>query len=209
MSIENQNGVPSVTPPASEPKLESTPAPAPAPAPAPGSNTPPENLFAALQEERRLRKEADERAKLAEEALNRGGDPSNPTDDEWSDEGKALIEKHVKPLAEQVSNLTEQLTLRDLIIKFPALKDKQKEFDEYRKGKPNTSLEDAAKLYLADNNLLTPPTRRKGLEEPRGGERTPAPTGMTTEDIADLRKNNYKKYLELLQGGKIPLDGSN
>lgn len=193
--------------PASEPKPEPTPAPAPAPEPAPGSKTPPENLLAALQDEREKNKKLSDDLRIAEEALKRGADPLKPGTDEWSEEGRAIIEQYVKPLGDQVSNLTEQLTLKDLIIKYPVLKDRQKDFDEYRKGKSGVSLDDAAKLFLTDNNLLSSPTRRKGLEEPKGGERTPAPSEMTTEEIADLRKNNYKKYLELLEAGKIPLGG--
>ena len=193
--------------PAPEPKLEPTPAPAPTPEPTPGSKTPPENLLAALQDEREKNKKLSDDLKIAEEALKRGVEPSHLEVDEWSAEGQAIIDRFVKPLTERVSSLTEELTLKDLVSKYPALKDMRKEFDEYRKGKPGVTLDDAAKLFLADNNLLAAPVRRKGLETPKGGERTPISSEMTTEEITDLRKNNYKKYLELLEAGKIPLGG--
>ncbi len=98
--------------------------------------------------------------------------------------------------------------MRDILEKFPALKDKQAEFAEFRKERPSYSLEDAVKLYLADNNLLTPPVRRKGLEEPRGGDRTPPQTKMTADDIDTLRKTDYPKYVRLLREGKIDLDNA-
>lgn len=174
----------------------------------PGSKTPAENQLAAIHEERRMRKEAEERARVAEEALQqRQGLAPSIDDEEWSDEGKMIIEKHLKPLQETVSRLTEQLSMKDIFEKYPALKDKQSEFNEFRSSHPTYSSEDAAKIFLADNGLLAP-NRRKGIEEPRGGQRTPPSVGMTTADIEHLRKTDYKRYLKLLEEGKIKLDGN-
>lgn len=179
----------------------------PPPVDPPGSQTDPVQLLKALKDERDKNKIIKDKLDIAERAL---ADTANPTEDEeWSDEGRHIIDKFVTPLASQVTTLTEQLQLKDLIAAFPALKDKEVEFLEFRKSKPNYSLQDAAKIFITDNGLASTPTpRRKGLEVPRGGQRIPVPSEMTSTEIDELRTNDYQKYLKLLREGKINLDGN-
>lgn len=193
---------PSLTP---APAPAPTPAPAPAPAPTPGAQTPPENLLAAVKEEREKNRELTEKLRLAEEALLLGAVPN----DDFSDEGKLLIERHVKPLADALNKLSDNLTVKDVIAKHPALAERQAEFEEYRQARPGYSADDAATLFLTEQGLVTPPVRRQGLEEPRGGDRTPAPAGMSSANADKLRLTNYKEWLRLLRAGQLPLSGNN
>lgn len=151
----------------------------------PGSKTDPSLLLKSLQEER-------QKVKILEEQLL----TKTNTDEEevFSDEGKLL--------QQQIKVVEEKILLKDLSEKFPALKDKASEFKDYRNQYPGVELEKLAKLFLVENDLneVEP---RKGLEKQTGGMRTPQKQGMTVEEVADLRKNNFKKYLQLAREGKI------
>lgn len=174
----------------------------------PGANTPPENLLAALKEEREAKAALEERLRIAEETIAGGVHP-NPGVEPFSDEGKMIIKEHVKPLADTVTRLTGELAMKDLVIKHPVLLEKQEEFQEFRNKRPGYLLEDVAQLFLQENGLLPAPVRRPGLESPTAGPRLAAPTGaMTTEDIAYLRKTNYREYTKRLQNGEITISGN-
>jgi hypothetical protein len=166
--------------------------------PAPkGSKTPETNLYAALEEERRLRKEAEERARIAEE-----NNTTVPSEEVYSDEGKILKNK-ISTLETKLASIEEKNILEGLKSQYPALKDKSIEFDEFRKDYPRHKLENVAKIFLAENDLLVEIPARKGLEKTVGGPKAPTSTGMTSEDVAQLRKTNWKKYTELVTSGKI------
>jgi hypothetical protein len=160
-----------------------------------GSKTPPENLYAALDEERRLRKEAEKREQEALAQINTSAQP-----DQWSDEGKAIIETYVAPLQKTVESLQEQLTLKDIYTQFPQIKELSSDFEAFKANYPTYKLEDVAKLFLSEKGLVSAP--RKGLEKPTGGPRTPASTD-TNEDLKNLRLNNPNKYREGLKKGTI------
>lgn len=166
-------------------------------APAKGSQTPSENLYAALAEERRLRKEAEEQlAALA-------STPS--TDDVFSDEGK-VIQGEVETLKERLERLEYERDLERLQSNYPALKDKTSEFEDYRKDFPRHKLENVAKLFLTEKGLLDVTPERKGLEPTSGGgHRDPSPSGMTADDVKLLRENNYRQYMKLVSEGKIDI----
>jgi hypothetical protein len=160
-----------------------------------GSQTPPEFLYAALAEERELRKQAE--AKLAEIT------PVLSTDEVFSDEGKA-IKGEVETLKERLEQFEDAQRLKDLQSLYPALKDKTAEFEDYRKDFPRHKLENVAKLFLTENGLMQVTQERKGLEQPSGGgHRDAVSLDMTADDAKTLRETNYKKYLELLHAGKL------
>lgn len=190
---------PVVVPPA-------TPTVTPAPV-TPGSQTPPEALLAAVQEERRINALKDtEIARLQEELKNAGSpSPTVPEGDVFSDEGKIIVDKYVKPLEATIRSLTEQSTLKELIATNPILQSKAQEFADFRKANPEYKLEHAVSVFVSQQGIAQP---RKGLEDGRGGERTPtAPEGMTTEEIERLRTTDYRGYQKALMEGKIPLNG--
>ena len=167
-----------------------------------GSKTDSNLLLKSLQEEREKRRILEEEKKLLEEKVST---LITPTEEElYSDEGKALGKK-ISILEEKLISIEEEKNLAVLFNQFPLLKEKTEEFKQFRQSEhPRAKLESVAKLYLAENGLLEP--TRKGLEKSTGGTRTPLTSGMTTEDVATLRKTNFKKYQQLLMEGKLKFD---
>jgi hypothetical protein len=152
-----------------------------------GDKTEPNLLLKSLHEEREKRRELEKQLELAKEV-----EITAPI----SDEGKYL--------KKQVDSLQEKIALKEVTEQFPALKDKMSDFDEFRKDYPGVELGKAAKLFLAEKDLLETPKPRLGLEKPSGGGRTAPSAGMTVEEFDKLRSSNYRKYVEILKSGKAP-----
>lgn len=171
--------------------------------PAPGAKTDSELLLKSLQEEREKRRLDAEKNRLLEEELETLKS-SIPSDTEvFSDEGKAL-QKEISTLKEQINSIEEEKNFEKLFNQFPDLREHSDKFKEFRQGEhPRAKLESVAKLFLLENGLLEP--QRKGLEKPTGGTRVPEPQGMTAEDIGNLRKNDYRKYTQMLKTGQIKI----
>lgn len=162
-----------------------------------GSQTPSENLYAALAEERRMRQVAEDKLKSLSTT-----DLSEP--EVVSDEAK-LLKGHIDSLSAKISQMEEDKELESLFVRYPVLKENADKFKDFRLTEhPRAKIESAAKIYLAENGLLE--GRRVGLENPTGGTRAPVTTGMTADDVANLRKNNWKKYQELLSKGLIKME---
>lgn len=160
---------------------------------APGSKTDSELLLKSLQEER-------EKRRILEEELS-SLKSSPPSDEVFSDEGLAL-KKQLDAMNEKFSALEEEKNLEKLYNQYPLLRESSDKFTEFRKSEhPRAKLESVAKLFMAENGLLEP--QRIGLEKPTGGLRTPTSQGMTLEEIADLRANNWKKYKDMAAKGLI------
>lgn len=159
--------------------------------PTPGSQTPSENLLAALKEEREKRRLAEERATLLEDKFN------NPTTapSDYSDEGRLLNDK--------IKSLEDKIERKELEEKFPQLKELSDEFAEFKQDYPRNKAENVAKLFLQEKGLLEPV--RKGLEKPTGGMKAPTVSEMSHDDIKHLRETNYKKYKDMLVKGLIKI----
>lgn len=173
----------------------------------PGSKTPPEKLLAALQEERESKKELQARLQEIEDKLKEN-ESATPTlsDDELSDEGRQL-KKEMEETRRELASLKESKVIEGLQSQYPALKDKSEEFNEFRQNYPEgANIEAVAKLFLSENDLLGDSPRRKGLEKPTGGNKTPSKTKMSSKEVEDLRKNNYSKYLNMLESGQLRAD---
>jgi hypothetical protein len=170
----------------------------PAPTPAPGDKTPPNLLLKSLQEERA------KNAKLEEEnQLLKSSTP--PLGEAFSDEGRAL-ESHIIKTDAELAALKEEMAKKDLIAAYPVLKDKWDELEIFRLQPDNAgmSLQAAAKVYLVENGMFD--KRRRGVEKPTGGTRTPATPGtMTVEEVEHLRKNDANKYRKMLKAGQIQI----
>ena len=160
----------------------------------PGSKTPESNLLAALHEERRLRKELEDKLLQAETSI------LPDTDDVYSDEGKVL-KTEISQLRDVVTRLEDEKQVERTIAQFPALKDFTGEFDSFRKEYPRHKLENVAKLFLTEKGIIG--ETRIGLEKQTGGSKEPQKSGYTNDEIADLRKNNFKKYQQMLSEGKL------
>lgn len=159
-----------------------------------GDKTPSENLLAALHEER-------EYNKTLREEINNLRATTNPAPDTYQDEPD--VYKELTSLKEKIISLEESKELDALYAKHPALKETTAEFNEFRKEFPRHKLENVAKLFLVEKGLIGTDEPRKGLEQPTGGAKTAPTVGMTAEDVSNLRKNDYKKYTELLRAGKL------
>lgn len=165
--------------------------------PAAGSKTDPALLLQSLKEEREKRREAERRAKELEEQIS----SSTPTDEVYSDEGKTLLSK-IQGLETELSGYKTESTRKDVLREYPVLEDKWTEFNEYLAEPENAgmALKTAAKSFLIENGLSIT-TKRKGLEKPTGGDKTPKPQGYTFEQMKNLRENDWDKYNKLLKEG--------
>ena len=189
-----ENGVNQVTPPEvsedlntqtqAEGELVATP---PVEPHVPGSQTPSENLLAALKEERAKVKELEDK-------INNLTAAPLP-EDSYSEEGRML--------SERIKSLEDQIELSSLQSKFPQLKELSPEFQDFRKEYPRHKGENVAKLFLAEKGFMESP--RKGLENPTGGPRTPQSPDMTAPDIERLRKTDFRKYSDMVKKGLIKI----
>lgn len=163
------------------------------PAPLPGEKTESVKLLESLQKEREKRRE------LETELENLR---NQPTADLYSDEGK-LLKAEIDRLAKELESRSQNEQLKTLQTSYPALKDKSSEFQEYLENNKGMRLEVAAKAFLVENNLFENPTPRKGLERETGGTRVQPKQGRTEEEVAELRKTNYRKYEQELRKGTL------
>ena len=190
------NEAPVTAEPTKEPVVVTPEEPTTQPA-TPGSKTDPNLLLKSLQEEREKRRIAEEELASIKSSV--------PADTEaFSDEGK-LLESKIRALETKVSEVTSELTREKLIAGNPFLKDKWDDFETFRLEPENKgmNMRTAAKAFLAEHGQLEP--TRKGLEKPTGGPRTPTPSGMTAEEIENLRKTNYRKYKDMLMKDQIKM----
>lgn len=165
----------------------------------PGDRTDPNLLLKSLQEER-------EKRRLLEQEIETLKSSTLPELEEaFSDEGK-LLASQIKGLETKIEDLKFESSKKDLQISNPVFKEKWDDFESFRNNPENKgmNLRTAAKAFLIDQDLLEPPAR-KGLEKTTGGPRVPISTGMTADDVENLRKNNFKKYQELLKKGQIKI----
>lgn len=169
----------------------------------PGSKTDPALLLKATQEEREKRRQAEERARKAEEELAKL--TANPSvDAPISDEGKFLASQ-IDEVKKQLAKEQEEKRLQAVLGTHPALKDKNSEFEAYRSDPNNAgmSIETAAKAFLAENDLLQTQKPRKGLEVAGGSGRNVPQQGMSIKEIDELRVNNFREYSKRIRNGTL------
>lgn len=126
---------------------------------------------------------------------------------------KELENIEIEPLgvdSEQLSQFQAELSVMkrkleksEVIEAYPTLKEVWVEFETYLENPENAvmPMKTAARVFLAEKGALEP--KRKGLEKPTGGSKTPLQTGMTTEDVKKLRETNYKEYTNKLRKGQL------
>jgi hypothetical protein len=159
-----------------------------------GTKTPEANLYAALEEERRKRKELEEKLLATSEPQ---------VSEAFSDEGK-LLEKQIHSMKSEIDALKNERALSELQSQYPQLRDLSAEFNAFKADFPASKSESVAKLFLMEKGLLDTP--RKGLERQTSGGQVQVSDGLTAEEVADLRRNNHRKYTDMLMAGKIKLD---
>ena len=163
-----------------------------------------------------LRRRADvssqnfERAKKAEEArkaLEEENEILRAQLETESFTGDDVVQRQLKEIASKLERLEEEKQLEGLYSQYPALKDKQSEFNSFRLDYPGVGLQAVAKLFLAENDLIGESPKRKGLEKAGGGQRVPPSTGkQNADDVKRLRETNYKEYVKQLKAGKIQIN---
>lgn len=183
----------SVNPPAVDPSEAGT-------TPKSGDKTDPNLLLKSLQDERDRRRvsesenhELKSRVKELEEII--ASDSSDPGDGEEMSRVKA-----------ELAEIKRKQQRSEVLEAYPQLREVWSDFDEFRVDPENTgmNLKTAAKAFLVEKGLLDPP-QRKGLEKPSGGPRSPISSGMSKEDVKQLRETNYRKYLDMVRKGHITL----
>lgn len=194
--------VESELPKTQEPKAEATEA---AKAPAiPGSRTPETNMLAALHEERKEKMAlAEEKRRLEEELTKlKASAPTRPDieEDIFSDEGK-ILKEHIGSLESKLKALEEEKELERVYAQHQAIRDAAEEFKSFKVEYPGLPLDKLAKLFLAEKGVKA--ENRKGLEAPTGGAKTAPQPSMSEDDLARLRTESPRKYLQLVQEGKI------
>lgn len=164
--------------------------------PAPGDKTESALLLKSLQEEREKRRQLEEENEQLKSSTLTEGE---------SDEGKAILSE-VKKLQIELAEVKQDKNKAEIISANPILKDKWTEFEEFRTNPDNKgmNLKTAAKAYLIENGLFDKP--RTGLEKPTGGTKQPLTTNLTNDQIADLRKNNFRQYQDMLMKGLIKVE---
>lgn len=126
-------------------------------------------------------------------------------DDTMSDEGRLLKDK-INRLEKALGSFQEGQSLLSLHSKYPAIKDKQEEFDEFRSEYPGMDLDKVAKVFLVDKGLMETQPKRLGLETPTGGNKNAPKQGMSMEDVQRLRTTQPKMYQKMLREGVINPD---
>lgn len=156
--------------------------------------------YQALNEERDKRKELERELEILKKT-------PTPSEDEdlYSDEGKKL-KGEISTLGDKLRDVERRESRREAETEFPVLKDKKEEFDAFLEDEENKrlSIKKAAKLFLAEKNLLVQETpERKGLEAPTGGGQKPPEGKPTDEEIENIRKTDFRKYEKLIRERKI------
>jgi hypothetical protein len=122
-----------------------------------GTKTPEANLYAALEEERRKRKELEEKLQATSEPQ---------VSEAFSDEGK-LLEKQIHSMKSEIEAFKNERALSELQSQYPQLRDLSAEFNAFKAEFPASRTESVAKLFLMEKGLLDTP--RKGLERQTSG----------------------------------------
>ncbi len=167
-----------------------------------GAKTDPALLLESLQEEREKRRIEAEKNKLLEEELNKYKTLS-VEQVAFSDEGK-LLEKKLDLMASELSEFKKEKVKQEVITSYPVLREKWEEFEEFRTENKGMNMKTAAKAFLVENGILETP--RKGLEKTTGGSKVPTASGMTTEEVKQLRTTNFRRYQELIKNGQIKVE---
>lgn len=114
-------------------------------------------------------------------------------------------EDDVGKLKAEIADIKARQAKSDVLETHPQLKEVWSEFEKFRSDPDNNgmNLKTAAKAFLVEKGLLEP--QRKGLEKPTGGTRVPISSGMSNEDIKNLRETNYRKYIDMLKKGQLSI----
>jgi|TARA_Y100000034_G_scaffold23679_1_gene27430 hypothetical protein len=153
--------------------------------------TPDNQLYAALAEERKLRKEAErERDQLKSSPA--------PTEEPPETDTSEFVTR------DEFNELKENQKMGEVLAKYPQIVDKWDEFEEYKEDPENKGMKlmTVAKAFVTEKGLTEATTKRVGLEKPTGGDKTPTPK-LTEADVKRLRETQPRKYEKLIKSGEL------
>ncbi|MAH46492.1 hypothetical protein CMI37_11710 [Candidatus Pacearchaeota archaeon] len=144
------------------------------------------------------------REKYERDVKENAAPPSEPVEEEYvTDEGQAL-RKELAGLKSEISTFKRNQEKTGVYSKYPQLEDKEEEFKEFQSEYPDVPLEKVAKVFLVEKDLLDKkPIKRKGLEKPTSGTKAPPSTGMSVEEVQQIRTTQPRRYIEMLKKGQI------
>lgn len=145
-------------------------------------------------------KKAELRAKELEELQAK----DTSTDDVYSDEGR-LLKKEIEELKNLYSQKDREAELESVMRDNPVLKEKLEDFETFRTNPDNQgmSLKTQAKAFMIENDLVSEPPKRKGLEKSTGSASVNVNSKMTWKDVQTLKETNWRKYQKMLLEGKF------
>lgn len=147
-----------------------------------------------------------ERAKKAEEAKRALEKELEELRSTQFEDPEDPVQRKLHEIEQKIASLAGEKEFESIITKYPVIKDKIDDFNTFKIDYPGVKLENIAKLFLAEHDLLTEPIKRKGLEKAGGGQRVIPKAGkMSAEDVKRLREENFKEYTKLVRSGKIQL----
>ena len=158
---------------------------------------------ASSQNYERMKKEKEARERIEQEKKALEAKLAASNADIYSDEDDG-VKSQLAELTAKLTAMEEEKQMAEALLKYPAIKDKQEEFDEFREEYPGLSLSKVANLFVVEKDLFEKP-KRKGLESGGTTRTVPKSGKMTAEDVKRLRENNNKEYLRLLKAGKIDI----
>lgn len=172
-----------------------------------GSKTPPNLLYAKLDEERKRRKDLEKRIRELEQTPQPTAAPvaaSDPAEEPAFPD----IDQELKHVKRKLDEFERKETMREIMSEHPQISDKLDEFDDFLEEDENRKipLRKAAKLFLLEKGLYAQENKnqRKGLESPTGGNKNPSSSPKTSdEDLKRLRETKPKLYARMLREGKI------
>lgn len=146
-----------------------------------------------------------ERAKKAEQKAKELEAELESLRGESKDEPLDTNSETVASLQSELAEIRAANEKRDVLEAHPQLKEVWDSFEEFRADEKNTgmTLQAAARVFLAEKEDLAPETKRKGVERAPGGTRTPPKSGMSTDDLKNVRTGDSKKYREMLRKDQI------
>ncbi len=151
--------------------------------------------YQAMEEERRKRKDLEKKLKDLETSS------SIIPDDQLSDEGKSLKQEILKA-QDKIASLEAEKQRDQVYSKYPQVADKAGEFEDFREEYPSLTLEQTAKLFIAEKGLIDAP-KRKGLERATSGPRGGKEEEVSSDDITRLMKGDERKFAKMIRQGKF------
>lgn len=126
-------------------------------------------------------------------------------DDSMSDEGRSL-KANIASLEAKLASMETVQTIDKLAVQYPAIKDKQDEFEEFRSEYPGLALEKVAKIFVMEKGYNEQINPKIGLEKATSGAKSQQKQGLSMDEVKRLRESQPRRYQQMLKDGRINPD---